>query len=224
MNLLTIALPKGRLFDPALDLCAALGFQVEEAHNTRKLIVEDPVRGVRVLLLKPVDVLTFVEYGAADLGIVGQDVLREREEEVFEPLRLPFGYCRLVLAGKPERAQTDWRLAPSLRIATKYPQLTRQFFSERGWSAEIIPLNGSVEIGPALGLSDLLVDLVDTGRTLRENGLVEFEELMKSQATLIVNRSSHTLRFDEISQLLRQIQAYYQAEVSPMSSSTPAVG
>ena len=210
MNPLTIALPKGRLFDAALDLCAAVGFEVSEARNTRKLIVEDPAQGVRVLLLKPVDVLTFVEYGAADLGIVGQDILREREEEVFEPLALPFGYCRLVLAGKPERAQTDWRLAPSLRIATKYPQLTRKFFSERGWSAEIITLNGSVEIGPALGLSDLLVDLVDTGRTLRENGLVEFEELFKSQATLIVNRSSHTLRFDEINRLQRAIQAHYQ--------------
>ena len=210
MNPLTLALPKGRLFDPALDLCAAIGFDVQEARTSRKLIVEDRAHGVRILLLKPVDVLTFVEYGAADLGIVGQDVLREREEEVFEPLALPFGYCRLVIAGKPERARTDWRLAPSLRIATKYPQLTRKFFSERGWSAEIIPLNGSVEIGPALGLSDLLVDLVDTGRTLRENGLVEFEELMKSQATLIVNRSSHTLRFDEISRLQRAIHSHYQ--------------
>ncbi len=211
MNPLTIALPKGRLFDPALDLCRILGMDVRAAHNgSRKLIIDDAARNVRLLLLKPVDVLTFVEYGAADMGIVGQDVLREREEEVFEPLVLPFGHCRLVLAGRPERAQTDWRLAPSPRIATKYPQLTRKFFSERGWSAEIIPLNGSVEIAPALGLSELLVDLVDTGRTLRENGLVEFEEIMKSQAALIVNRASHTLRAAEIEGLVRAIQKHYQ--------------
>jgi ATP phosphoribosyltransferase len=203
----TIALPKGRLFKPALDLCASLGFDVEEARRgSRKLIVEDAARHARVLLLKPVDVLTFVEYGAADAGIVGQDVLREREGDVFEPMALPFGHCRLVLAGRPERAQTDWRLEPSLRIATKYPKLTRRFFSERGWSAEIIALNGSVEIAPALGLADLLVDVVDTGRTLRENGLVELEEILRSQASLIVNRASHTLRFDEITALLRSIQ------------------
>ncbi len=211
MSLLTIALPKGRLFDPALDLCQAVGLDMRQARNgSRKLILDDTSRGVRVLLLKPVDVLTFVEYGAADLGIVGQDVLREREGEVFEPLALPFGYCRLVLAGRPERAQTDWRLAPSLRIATKYPHLTRKFFSERGWSAEIISLNGSVEIAPALGLSELLVDLVDTGRTLRENGLVEFEEILRSQAAFIVNRASHTLRAEEITGLLRAIQEHYR--------------
>jgi ATP phosphoribosyltransferase len=202
LNSLTIAVPKGRLLKSALDFCSSLGFDVEEARNgSRKLIVEDAGRRARVLLLKPVDVLTFVEYGAADAGIVGQDVLREREGDVFEPLTLPFGHCRLILAGRAERAHTDWRLAPSLRIATKYPNLTRRFFSAHGWSAEIISLNGSVEIAPALGLADLLVDIVDTGRTLRENGLVELEEIMRSQAALIVNRASHTLRFDEISAL-----------------------
>ncbi len=208
MTWLTVALPKGRLFEPALDLCASLGFEMEQARNgSRRLIVEDKERSVRVLLLKPLDVLTFVEYGAADVGIVGQDVLREREGDVFEPLTLPFGHCRLVLAGRSEGAQKDWRLVPSVRIATKYPNLTRRFFSERGWSAEIIALNGSVEIAPALGLADLLVDVVDTGRTLRENGLVEFEEILKSQAALIVNRASQTLRFNEITSLLRAVQA-----------------
>ncbi len=207
MSRITFALPKGRLLAPALDLLDAVGIDTGGARtDSRKLIFDDLRSGVRLLLLKPVDVLTFVEHGAADLGIVGQDVLREREGDVFEPMTLPFGHCRLVLAGRPERAQTDWRLAPSLRIATQYPQLTRRFFSERGWSAEIITLNGSAEIAPALGLADLLVDLVDTGRTLRENGLVEFEELRKSQAVLIVNRASHTLRAQEIGSMTARLQ------------------
>jgi ATP phosphoribosyltransferase len=106
-----------------------------------------------------------------------------------------------VLAARRERAQTDWRLETALRIASKYPRLTRKFFVERGWSAEIIPLHGSIEIAPALGLSDLLVDIVDTGRTLKENGLVELETICHSQAALIVNRASHALRFGEIGAL-----------------------
>lgn len=215
MNSLTIALPKGRLLEPALDLCESLGFGIGDARNgSRKLIVQDPAQGIKVLLLKPADVLTFVEYGAADAGIVGQDVLREREGDVFEPLTLPFGYCRLILAGRSTSDKSNWRLAPSLRIATKYTNLARKYLSSRGSSAEIIHINGSVEITPALGLADLIVDLVDTGRTLRENGLVELEEIMRSQAALIVNRASHTLRFGEISKLIHSIQAVGSASPS----------
>jgi ATP phosphoribosyltransferase len=214
MKPFTLALPKGRLLEPALDVCAALGLNLHEARNgSRKLILDDAARGVRFLLLKPADVLTFVEYGAADAGIVGQDVLREREGDVFEPLTLGFGYCRLVLAGAPECAQTDWRLAPALRIATKYPRITRNYLIERGQSAEIIPLHGSVEIAPALGLADLLVDVVDTGRTLKENGLVELETILKSQAALIVNRASYTLRFDEIGEWIGEMQEVAAREV-----------
>lgn len=206
MSALTIALPKGRLLNPALDVLETLGYDVGEIRGgTRKLIINDAANNARLLLLKPFDVVTFVEYGAADLGIVGQDVLLEQESDVFEPLVLNFGHCRIVLAARRERAATDWRLATSVRIASKYPRITRKFFVERGWSAEIIPLNGSVEIAPALGLSDLLVDIVDTGRTLHENGLVEIETLCASQAALIVNRASHALRFQEIQELLRRI-------------------
>lgn len=206
MSVLTLALPKGRLLNPALDVLAALGYDVSAIRGgTRKLIIDDPAHNARFLLLKPFDVVTFVEYGAADLGIVGQDVLLEHESDVFEPLVLNFGHCRIVLAARRERAATDWRLAASVRIASKYPRITRNFFVERGWSAEIIPLNGSVEIAPALGLADLLVDIVDTGRTLHENGLVEIETLCASQAALIVNRASHALRFQEIQDLLSRM-------------------
>lgn len=207
MNSLTIALPKGRLLVPALDVLGASGFDMSEIRNgTRKLIIDDTKRKARFLLLKPFDVVTFVEYGAADLGIVGQDVLMEQETDVFEPLALPFGFCRIVLAARRERARTDWRLATSLRIASKYPRITRRFFVERGWSAEIIPLHGSVEIAPALGLSDLLVDIVDTGRTLKENGLVEIETLCQSQAAVIVNRASHALKYHELHELTAELK------------------
>ena len=213
MNALTIALPKGRLLPHALDVLEAVGFDVHELRgSTRKLIIPDTKHNARFLLLKPFDVVTFVEYGAADLGVVGQDVLLENDSDVFEPLALPFGHCRVVLAARRERAQTDWRLETSLRIASKYPRITRNFFVERGWSAEIIPLHGSIEIAPALGLSDLLVDIVDTGRTLKENGLVELETLCHSQAALIVNRASHALRFDELQNLMNQIRQNTEAK------------
>jgi ATP phosphoribosyltransferase len=190
-----------------------MGLDVSEIRGgTRKLILDEPARAVRFLMLKPFDVVTFVEYGAADVGIVGQDVLMEQDSDVFEPLTLPFGFCRIVLAGRRERAQTDWRLATSLRIASKYPRITRKFFVERGWSAEIIPLHGSVEIAPALGLADLLVDIVDTGRTLRENGLVELDTLRQSQAAFIVNRSSYALRFEEITELMDEMKTRMKDE------------
>jgi ATP phosphoribosyltransferase len=206
MSALTFALPKGRLFAPTLDMVEALGYDVSALRaGTRRLIVDDPGRGARFIMLKPFDVVTFVEHGAADLGIVGQDVLRENESDVFEPLVLPFGYCRIVLAAPNQQATTDWRRATTLRIASKYPRITRRFFVERGWSAEIIPLHGSVEIAPALELSDLVVDIVDTGRTLRENGLAELETLYNSQAALIVNRASHALRFQEVDAVMQRI-------------------
>lgn len=213
MNGLTIALPKGRLLAPTLDLLETSGFDVHELRgNTRKLIIPDARRDARFLLVKPFDVVTLVEYGAADVGVVGQDVLLEHESDVFEPLALPFGRCRIVLATRRERVKTDWRLETALRIASKYPRITRNFFVARGWSAEIIPLHGSIEIAPMLGLADLVVDIVDTGRTLKENGLVELETLCHSQATLIVNRASHALRFQEIESLMQALKKAIRAE------------
>jgi len=213
VNALTIALPKGRLLASALDVLEKIGYTVHTLRGgTRKLILADAARNARFLLLKPFDVATFVEYGAADVGIVGQDVLLENGSDVFEPLALGFGRCRIVLAARRERAQTAWRLETSLRVASKYPRLTREFFVARGWSAEIIPLHGSIEIAPALGLSDLLVDIVDTGRTLKENGLVELETICHAQAALIVNRASHALRFQEIQSLMDGLKSLMRTE------------
>jgi len=208
MEPLTVALPKGRMQDPALALFRAIGYPVsEEAMAGRKLLFEDLSGRLRFVLAKPADVPIYVEYGAADLGIVGEDVLRESGRDLYEPLGLGFSRCRLVLAGPPEAKERVLRLEIGLRVASKYPRLVREFFQHRGVSAEIIPLSGSVELAPAVGLADLLVDLVDTGRTLRENGLVEIETLMESQAMLVVNRASHKLKFEPIREIINKLAA-----------------
>lgn len=227
MSQLTIALPKGRLLDPSIELLESLGYDLRDVRDTRKLVIEN--EGVRFLIAKPMDVSIYVEYGAADAGIVGQDALRESECDVYEPNLLQFGFCRLVVAGKREyqsvassqdtdnsglvsnsprlAAPNDWKTLTGLRVATKYPKCAQKYFSARGLAVEIIEVYGSVELAPVVGLADLIVDVVDTGRTLKENGLVELDELFKSQATFIVNRASHTLRASEIRDLLEKIQS-----------------
>ncbi len=208
MSGLTVALAKGRLLEPSMALFESLGYDLREGRNgSRRLILKDASRDVRFLIAKASDVPIYVEYGAADVGIVGQDVLREIGSNVYEPLVLDFGHCRLVVAGKPEHREAEWRLVAGLRVATKYPRLASRFFSERGLSAEIIGLLGSVELAPRVGLADLIVDVVDTGRTLRENGLIELDEVCKCQATFIVNRASHTLRVRVIRELIQSIAA-----------------
>jgi len=206
MDPLTIALPKGRMQDAALDLFASVGLGVAaDAANGRRLVFADRSGSAHYVLAKPADVPTYVEYGAADLGVVGEDVLRESGRHVYEPLRLGFGRCRLMLAGPPEARDRNLRLDIGLRVASKYPHLAQTYCLEQGIPAEIIPLNGSVELAPTVGLADLLVDLVETGTTLRENGLVELDLIMHSQAVLIVNRASHKLRFGTIQDLISRI-------------------
>jgi ATP phosphoribosyltransferase len=206
MDPLTIALPKGRMQDAALKVFASVGLGIApDAANGRKLVFADRSGSARYVLAKPADVPTYVEYGAADLGVVGEDALRESGRHVYEPLRLGFGHCRLMLAGPPEARERNLRLDIGLRVASKYPRLAQTYCLEQGIPAEIIPLNGSVELAPVVGLADLLVDLVETGTTLRENGLVELDLIMKSQAVLIVNRASHKLQFAVIQQLISKI-------------------
>jgi ATP phosphoribosyltransferase len=201
MDPLTVALPKGRLLEPAAELFRRLGWRCDLGNGSRQLLATerqagDAVTGaIRFLLVKPADVPVYVEYGAADLGIVGQDVLWESGRDVYEPLHLDFGRCRLVLA-------RNFRLATGLRVATKYPRLARAHFQKQGLSVEIIPLSGSIELAPLVGLADLVVDVVESGRTLRENGLVELEEILDCQAMVIVNRVAYRLRLDEIRRLL----------------------
>jgi len=204
MSNLTIALAKGRLLEPSLKIFDALGYDTREIRESRKLVVEN--RGARFLLAKPMDVPIYVEYGAADAGIVGQDALRESGVNVYEPLALDYGHCRLMVAGKPDYRDAEWRMIAGLRVATKYPRVAQKFFAARGLSVEIIEVYGSVELAPAVGLADLIVDVVDTGRTLRANGLIELEQVLQSQAALIVNRAAHTLRAAEIRDLIEKVE------------------
>ncbi len=201
--MITIALAKGRLQGPSIRVFESLGYDLRDARDSRKLVIENHT--ARFLIAKPMDVPTYVEYGAADVGIVGQDALLESGCDVYEPVVLGYGNCRLVVAGKPEFRADGWRMLAGLRVATKYPRCAQKYFSSRGLSVEIIEVYGSVELAPSVGLADLILDVVDTGRTLRENGLVELDEVMKSQATLIVNRASHTLKAEEIRGLIEKV-------------------
>jgi ATP phosphoribosyltransferase len=202
-----VALAKGRLLGPSVALLRRAGYGVPELNGDfRRLIVEGD-GGLRFLLVKPEDVPTYVEYGAADLGIVGRDVVEESGRDVYEPLVLGFGQCRLVVAGPRDSGNTPLRLRPSVLVATKYPRLTRDYFVGRGLSVEIVALRGSIELAPAAGLADLIVDVVDTGRTLHENDLVELQTILESEACLIVNRASHNLRLVEVNELVERVQA-----------------
>ncbi len=208
MGALIVALPKGRMQDEVVDLFRRAGYAISpDAASGRKLVFESDDGALRFILAKPADVPTYVEYGAADLGVAGEDVLREGGREVYEPLGLGLGKCRLVLAGPPEARTRNLRLEPNLRIATKYPRLAREYFQQQGLSVEIIYLSGSIELAPVVDLADLLVDLVQTGSTLRENGLVELETIMTSQATLIVNRASHKLQLRVINEIIARLAA-----------------
>ncbi|HEV8130856.1 MAG TPA: ATP phosphoribosyltransferase [Acidobacteriota bacterium] len=196
--MIVMALPKGRILDASLAFLQGCGISLPSHIGvTRKLQLESENGCYRFILVKPIDVPTYVEYGASDAGICGTDVLRESAPDVHQPLDLQFGRCRMVLAGTREQ-----QMRPSPRIATKYPRITEQFFRQRGKAVEVIPLSGSVELAPALGLADLIVDLVETGNTLRENGLVVVEEIMQCTARLIINRASFHTRQKEISALL----------------------
>ena len=206
MERLTVALPKGRLLEPSVHLFQHLGYVCAIGNGSRQLVVDEPASNLRFLLARASDVPTYVEYGAADLGIVGQDVLWESGRDVYEPLLLGFGHCRLVLAGAPHHRGRDFRLVSSVRVATRYPRIARAYFLQQGISAEIIPLTGAVELAPQVGLADLVVDVVETGQTLRENGLVELAEIARCQATLIVNRVSLRLRLADVRRLLATIE------------------
>jgi ATP phosphoribosyltransferase len=220
---LTLALPKGRLLEPALDLLRDLGVAGVD-QDSRRLIFDDVSRGLRLLFLKPADVPAYVTYGAADLGIVGRDILLEQESDVYEPLDLGFGFCRLVVAEPRELWERDDPAKWSwVRVATKYPRLTEQYFSERGVQVEIVRLDGSIELAPLVGLADRIVDLVQSGETLRANGLVEVAEITRSTARLIVNRASMKTEFAAVTRLVDDLRARVAAAPAPSARPAPAV-
>ena len=198
---LTFALSKGRLLEESLSLLEAARLPVI-GDPGRRLVVE--AGELRFLFVKDRDVPTYVEYGVADAGIVGRDVLLESRSDVHQPLDLGFGRCRLVVAGPQKELLDVWEGA-SLRIATKYPRVAMEYFLGRGVSAEIVSLAGSVELAASLGLAEAIVDVVETGRTLDENGLTVIEEIAECSARLIVNRAAAKSRRATIDELIEAL-------------------
>ena len=203
---LTIAIPRGSLFEATLDLLDGLGVPTAEIRsNQRKLVFED----AGVLTVRPSDVPTYVEHGAADLGITGKDVLLEQaEREVYELVDLGYGHCRMIVAAPADAAplEESMRRRGLVRIATKYPSIAMRHFSETGRQAEVVEVKGSVELAPITGLTDAIVDLTATGRTLAENGLVEREAIADCTARLIANPVSHKLKAERIDALVARIR------------------
>ena len=215
MDKLTIALPKGRLFDPVVEILRNAGVVNRELDDdSRKLILEDGELEIDFLLSKAVDVHTYVEHGVADLGVVGKDVLLEAGANVYEILDLGLGSCRLVVAIPEEEGITSLDQLPSTgRVATKYVNVAQQFFDQQGIQIEIVKLNGSIEMAPLVGLSDMIVDISSTGRTLRENDLIEIAEIAKSSARLIANRVSYKTQHEKIKNILDDVKEVISSEI-----------
>jgi ATP phosphoribosyltransferase len=200
MTELTIALPKGRMLAETLFRLTKAGLECSMIRaDSRSLVFNSPDGRIRYVTVRPGDVPVYVEQGAADMGIVGKDVLLEGGRDVYELLDLEFGLCRFVLAGPSVQNMNRLRLAGRLlRVATKFPAITRDYLQRQGLTADIIPLNGAVELAPAVGLADAIVDIVSTGRTLAENHLVVLDEIMVSTARLIANRASYQMKGEAV--------------------------
>lgn len=203
MRYLTVALSKGRLTDLSIELFEKIGIDCTELKSSsRKLILCDEKNRIKFFLAKPSDVPTYVEYGAADIGIVGKDTLLEEGRNLYEVLNLGFAACRMVVAGPAELQGKLDRLA-NKRVATKYPRIAREYFEhKRRESIEIIKLNGSVELAPLVGLSEVIVDLVESGRTLKENGLVVLDTIADISARMVVNRVSMKMESERINAII----------------------
>ncbi len=205
---LKLSLPRGALWDETLDALDRIGVDTAEMRGDSRSLIFD-VNGMSLVTMRPSDVPTYVESGAADLGITGKDVLLEHADRiVYEILDLGYGGCRMVLAGRKgdeSLGETERRLG-GMRIATKYPRIAERYFEETGRQAEVIEVKGSVELAPLVGLADGIVDLVATGRTLEENGLEIREEIASSTARLVANRVSHKLRAAEVDDLVERLR------------------
>ncbi len=201
---LRVAVPKGAIFEDALWALKSAGLPVDVLRDDgRRLFYE--VQGTEFIVCRPSDVPVYVEYGAADVGIVGKDVLEEQEPNVVELRDLGTGRCRMILAAPVEKAEEVWQAighAEVVRVATKFPRTARRYFEEMGRQAEIIALHGSIELAPLVGLAECIVDLTATGTTLRENNLRILDEISTSTARLIANRGAYRLRNKEVSALL----------------------
>lgn len=214
MRELTVALAKGRLADKAMDLFGQIGIHCEEMKDkhSRKLIFTNPELGMRFFLAKASDVPTYVEYGAADIGIVGKDTILEEGRKLYEVLDLKTGACRMCVCG-PESARERLQHHELIRVATKYPHIAKDYFYNKKYqTVEIIKLNGSIELAPIVGLSDVIVDIVETGSTLKENGLVVLEEVCSLSARMVVNQVSMKRENERITRVIKGLQEILREE------------
>lgn len=208
MRYLTFALAKGRLARKTMGLLEQLGVKCEEFYDpdTRKLIFVDETNKLKFFLAKASDVPTYVEYGAADIGVVGKDTIMEEGRQIYEVLDLGFGKCRMCVCG-PESSRELLKHHELIRVASKYPVIAKDYFYNRKQqTVEIIKLNGSVELAPLVGLSEVIVDIVETGSTLRENGLTVLEEICDLSARVVVNQVSMKMENERITALIRQLR------------------
>jgi ATP phosphoribosyltransferase len=202
---LRVALPKGRLYTESVERFRRAGAELATDAG-RRLLIPSSDPAIEFLVVKPADVPVYVESGAADLGVTGTDVLRESAADVLEPLELGFGSCRLVVASPADSPYPALPGGITARVATKYPRLTQAHFGAAGRPVDIIPVNGSVEVAPLLNLSHWIVDLVDTGNTLRANGLVERETILVCGAVLVANRAAQKLKLDAYLELMARLE------------------
>lgn len=202
--MLTVALPKGRLGDKVYSLLKNAGYDCKEmSENTRKLVLENKEAGIRYLLVKPTDVPVYVERGSADVGIAGKDILKESGARVYELMDLGFGKCRMCVAAKQGYIEDRNR---TLKVATKFVNIATEHYAKKGQNIDIIQLHGSIELAPIVGLSDVIVDIVESGATLRENNLVVIEEFMPISARFISNISSYKFKEKEINKMLSELK------------------
>ena len=214
MRYLTFALAKGRLAEQTMDLLERIGMPCEEMkEKSRKLIFVNEDLKLKIFLAKTSDVPTYVEHGAADIGVVGKDTIMEENRNIYEMLDLGLGKCRMCVAGLPEMKDKIHK-CHSLRVATKYPNIAREYFyHQMRQTVEIIKLNGSVELAPIVGLSDCIVDIVESGATLRENGLVVFEEICPLSARIVVNRVSMKMEHERIIDVMDKIRGLLKEDL-----------
>lgn len=212
MERLTIALAKGRLADKTIDLLTKCGVRCAPLkENTRKLVLYDADETYRFIFVKPADVPTYIERGVADMGVVGKDTLLEESKDIYEMLDLKFGACRMCVAGFAHKQESVTHR--NLRVASKYVHIAQDYYAAKGQDVDIVKLTGSVELGPIIGLTDVIVDIVESGKTLQANGLTVLEEICALSARLVVNKVSLKTRKDQILPLIERMKQAIEEDV-----------
>ncbi|MHA6259759.1 ATP phosphoribosyltransferase [Sporosarcina sp. CAU 1771] len=204
MSYLTLAIGSGRTANRAMELLAKAGIEFPDFHNkSRKLVIFDKNQAIKLIFVKAVDLPTYVEKGAADIGIIGKDTIMEEQPDVYELMDLNIGKCKVVVAGFPDKREDSKKI---VTVASKYPEITKNFFEEKGTRIDIIKLNGSIELAPLIGMSDVIVDIVETGTTLKQNGLIILDEIADVSARLIVNKASYATKTKCIQQFIAELK------------------